>query len=253
MSETASAGDLKSSIKALVGKLDDLIKEAKEDKFDKTARAVGDVKTMFIKAVTADPKPETVTFYEAKLEPLGKILQAEKNGVAAVATKEGKALQTEFATLLKKANGDGKKDAAKKIEKIAAVFSDELTGNPSHGLVERYRKTLKELTDSLDKEADDEEEGEDDEEDEGGPCVIKDKNFLVAQLNHVPKLKEKYEEWLKDAKAKGPAAANKKHGFKSTKMKGGGNVKHFRLSGDLRVYYLKDGKTLTVSGPKHQK
>ena len=252
MSETASVSDLKASIKALAGKLDEMVKEAKEDKFDKTVKAVGDVKAMFLKAIAADPKPETVTFYEAKLVPLGKILQAERDAVASVAQREGKALQTEFANLLKKATGDGKTDVAKKIEKAGSDFGSELSGNPSHGLVEKYRKTLKDLSDSLDK-ADEEEEEEDDDEDDGGPCVIKDKNFLIAQLNHVPKLKEKYEEWLKDAKAKGPAAASKKHGFKPTKMKGGGNVKHFRLSGDLRVYYIKDGKTLTVSGPKHQK
>ena len=230
-----------------MGKFDELIKEAKEDKFDKTAKAAGDVRAMFVKAIGTDPKPETVTFYEGKLAPLGKILQAERDGVASVAKKEGKALETEFTNFQKKAAGNGKTEIAKKIEKAGIDFASKLSGNPSHGVVEKYRKVLKTLSDSLDQ-VDDEEE----EEDEGGPCVIKDKNFLVAQLDHVPRIKEKYGEWLKDTKARGPAAANKKHGFKSTKMKGGGNVKHFRLSGDLRVYYIKDGTELTISGPKHQ-
>jgi hypothetical protein len=58
------------------------------------------------------------------------------------------------------------------------------------------------------------------------------------------------EEWIKLVKAKGPFPANENLKTKPTKMKGGGNVWHFRSA---EVCGSRNDKVVTVRRFKHQK
>ena len=250
MSGTATE-DLKPGVMALAKELESLADAAAKEQLSKTALAASNMRGNFLKAMKAEWKGETLTFYKNELPKLHRIEEAERKTVGVGLDKEIKRLEALLEGCIKDAESAGLDKRAKQARDLKGDFERAIKAHKSSDMVESHEEQIDKLVKAVASEGK-KAKGEKDEEEEKRPepvYTINDKKFADAKLKGAEIAK--YEEWVALAKQEGGVkAATDLFGKQASKMTDG--RWHFRLSGGNRVYFTTLGKAVSVTGPDHE-